>query len=45
MDKFQVRGFKYLFNAIDMSSKYLYSVSLKKKTDAEVLTGFEKDIQ
>ena len=44
MDKFQVRGFKYLFNAIDMSSKYLYSVSLKKKTDAEVLTGFEKDI-
>jgi len=30
MEKFQVRGFKYLFNVIDMSSRYLYSVALKK---------------
>ena len=42
MQKFQVKGYKYLFNAIDMSSRYLYSVTLKNKTDAEVLNGFKK---
>ena len=42
MQKFQIRGYKYLFNAIDMSSRYNYSVALKNKTDAEVLNGFKK---
>jgi len=42
MEKFQVRGFKYFFNAIDMSSRYLYSIALKNKTNAEVLAGFKK---
>jgi len=42
MQKFQVRGYKYLLNAIDMSSRYLYSVALKNKTDTEVLNGFKK---
>ena len=42
MEKFQIRGYKYLFNAIDMSSRYNYSVALKNKTDAEVLNGFKK---
>ena len=42
MEKFQVRGYKYLFNAVDMSSRYNYSVALKNKTDAEVLNGFKK---
>ena len=42
MEKFQVRGYKYLFNALDMSSRYNYSVALKNKTDAEVLNGFKK---
>ena len=42
LQKFQIRGYKYLFNAIDMSSRYNYSVALKNKTDAEVLNGFKK---
>jgi len=42
MQKFQARGYKYLLNAIDMSSRYLYSVALKNKTDVEVLNGFKK---
>jgi transposase InsO family protein len=42
VQKFQVRGYKYLLNAIDMSSRYLYSVALKNKTDVEVLNGFKK---
>ena len=42
LQKFQVRGYKYLLNCIDMSSRYLYSVALKNKTDTEVLNGFKK---
>ena len=42
MGKFQVKGYEYLLNAIDMSSRYLYSVALKNKTDVEVLNGFKK---
>jgi len=42
LQKFQVRGYKYLLNAIDMSSRYLYSVALKNKTYNEVLNGFKK---
>ena len=42
MQKFQVRGYRYLLNAIDMSSRYIYSVALKNKTDVEVLNGFKK---
>ena len=42
LQKFQVRGYKYLLNAIDMSSRYIYSVALKSKTDTEVLNGFKK---
>jgi len=42
LQKIHVRGFKYLFNAIDMSSRFIYSVALKSKTDAEVLNGFKK---
>jgi transposase InsO family protein len=42
LQKFQVRGYKYLLNAIDMSSRFLYSVALKNKTDVEVLNGFKK---
>jgi len=42
MQKFQLKGYKYLFNAIDMSTRFVYSVALKNKTDAEVLNGFKK---
>jgi transposase InsO family protein len=42
LQKFQVRGYKYLLNAIDMSSRFLYSVGLKNKEEAEVLNGFKK---
>ena len=42
MQKFQVRGFKYLLNGIDMSSRFIYSQALKNKTDAEVLQAFKK---
>jgi hypothetical protein len=42
LQKFQVRGYKYLLNCIDMSSRFIYSVALKNKTDIEVLNGFKK---
>jgi len=42
MKKFQVKGYKYLLNAIDMSSRFLYSVALKNKTNKEVLDDFKK---
>ena len=42
MEKFQVKGYKYLLNAIDMSSRYVYSVALKNKKEGEVLNGFKK---
>jgi hypothetical protein len=42
MQKFQVRGFKYLFNAIDMFSRFIYSVALKNKEESEALRGFKK---
>jgi len=42
LQKFQVRGYKYLLSAKDMSSRFLYSVALKIKTDTEVLNGFKK---
>jgi len=31
-----------LLNALDMSSRFLYRVALKNKTDKEVLDGFKK---
>jgi len=42
MEKFEVKGHEYLLNPIDMSSRFLYSVALKNKTDKEVLDGFKK---
>jgi hypothetical protein len=42
MEKFQVNGFKYLFNGIDMGSRFVYSVPMKNKTDTEVLKAFKK---
>ena len=42
MEKFMVRDFKYLWNGIDMSSRFFYSIALKNKTDKEVLQGFKK---
>jgi hypothetical protein len=42
MEKFEVKGFKYLFNGIDMGSRCVYSVAMKNKTDTEVLKAFKK---
>jgi transposase InsO family protein len=42
MEKFQVNGFKYLLNGINMGSRYVYSVPMKNKTDTEVLKAFKK---
>jgi len=42
MEKHEVRGFKYLFNGIDMSSRFIYSEPMKNKTDAEALKAFKK---
>jgi hypothetical protein len=42
MEKQEIRGFKYLFNGIDMGSRYVYSVPMKNKTDVEVLKAFKK---
>jgi len=42
MEKHEVRGYKYLLNGIDLSTRYLYSVALKNKTKKEVLNGFQE---
>jgi len=42
MEKFEVRGFMYSLNCIGMSSRFMYSVALKNKTENEVLNGFKK---
>ena len=42
LQKIETRGFKYLLNGIDMSSRYIYSQALKNKTDTEVLKAFKK---
>ena len=42
LQKFQVKGFKYLLNGIDMSSRFIYSQALKNKTESEVLQAFKK---
>ena len=42
MQKHEVRGYKYLLNGIDLSTRYLYSVALKSKDKKEVSKGFEK---
>ena len=42
MEKFQVRGYKYLFNAVDMSSRFIYSVAIKNKERNEAFKSFKK---
>jgi transposase InsO family protein len=42
MEKFQVNGFKYLLNGIDMGSRFVYSQAMKNKTDVEALKAFKK---
>jgi uncharacterized protein YoxC len=42
MEKFDIGGFKYLLNGIDMSSRYIYSEAMRSKTDTEVLKAFKK---
>jgi transposase InsO family protein len=42
MEKFQVNGFKYLLNGIDMGSRFVYSQAMKNKTDTETLKAFKK---
>ena len=44
LQKIETRGFKYLLNGIDMSSRYIYSQALNYKTDTEVLKAFKKYI-
>ena len=42
LQKNEIRGFKYLFNGIDMGSRFVYSQAIKNKTDNEVLKAFKK---
>lgn len=42
LQNFEVKGHKYLLNAVDLFSRKLYSVALKDKTDKTVLSGFKK---
>ena len=41
MEMFQVRGYKYLFNAVDMSSRFIYSVAIKNKERNEAFKKFD----
>jgi hypothetical protein len=42
MEKFEVKGFKYLLNGIDIGSRFVYNKAMKNKTDTEVLQAFKK---
>ena len=42
LQKFQIRGYKYLFNAVDMSSRFIYSVAMKNKEKDEALKSFKR---
>ena len=45
MSNFEVRGFKCLFNAVDLFSRKMYSVPMKSKTDKEALTALKKIVK
>jgi hypothetical protein len=38
----EIKGYKWLFNAVDLFSKYTYSVAMKDKKDTTALNAFKK---
>ena len=42
MQNFEIRGYKYLLNGIDLFSRKLYSVPMKNKEDKTALTALKK---
>ena len=44
MEKFEVKGFKYLLNGIDMGSTFVYSQAMKNKNGYRGIKSIQKDI-
>ena len=45
MQNFELKGMKYLLNAVDLFSRKLYSVPMKNKEDSTTLTALKKIIR
>jgi hypothetical protein len=44
MEKFEIRGFKYLLKGIDMGSRFVYSQAMKNKNRCRDIKSIQKDI-
>ena len=42
MSNFEIKGYKYLLNGVDLFSRFLYSIPMKNKEDTTTLTAFKK---
>ena len=42
MSKHEMRGYKWLFNCVDLFSRYTYSIPMKSKDDESALEAFKK---
>ena len=45
LSNFEMDGYKFLFNGVDMFSRFLYSVPLKNKEDTTILNAFKQIIK
>ena len=43
MSKHEIRGYKWLFNCLDLFSRYTYSFPMKNKYDESALEAFKKN--
>ena len=42
MSKHEMRGYKWLFNCVDLFSRYTYSITMKNKDDKPALEAFKQ---
>jgi hypothetical protein len=42
LQNFEKNGYNYLFNGVDLFSRYVYSIPMKSKTDKSALEAFKK---
>ena len=44
MSKHQVKNYRWLFNCVDLFSRYTYSIPMKNKDDESALEAFKKSM-
>ena len=42
MSKHEIRGYKWLFNCVDLFTRYTYSIPMKNKDDESALEALKK---